>query len=250
MTLLKALYRNETEKLLCRKKYIVFLILDILSCLTVAVGQLLTEIVSHGAIPTAGLFDDMLLNGFSFYLTFFIPLIALLGCADLFSGEVHDRSLRMLIQRPVERWKLFFSKVMAVFTLCAVYILLHFAVLFMVKLGFGHTTAGTFYGLAAYLLDLIPVFVVVAFFALIHQVVNSSGSAVALSVVAYMFLWAVSRYVDIGNGLLFVDYICWHGIWLGNTLPFTVLLPKIGILFGSGVVLYCAGFELFDRKEL
>ena len=250
MTLMKALYRNETEKLLCRKKYIVFLILDILSCLSVAVGQILTEIVSHGALKTAGLFEDMLLNGFSLYLTFFIPLIALMGCADLFSSEVHDRSLRMLIQRPVERWKLFLAKVMAVFTLCTVYILLHFAVLFIVKLGFGHTTAGTLYALAAYLLDLIPVFVIVTFFALIHQTVNSSGSAVALSLVVYIALWAVSRYADIGNGLLFVDYICWHSIWLGNTLPLTVLLPKVGILCGSGVVMYCAGFELFDRKEL
>ncbi|MBQ2763652.1 MAG: ABC transporter permease [Firmicutes bacterium] len=250
MTLLKALYRNEMEKLFYRKKYIVFLVLDVLICLLTAVGQILAEIVTQGAFRTMGFFDDMLLNGFSLYLTFFIPLIALMGCADLFSGEVHDRSLRMLLQRPVERWKLFLSKVMAVFSLCFIYILLHFVILFAVKLGFGQTAAGTLYGLAAYLLDLIPVFVVVTFFALIHQTVHSSGSAVALSLVVYLLLWAVSRYADVGNGLLFVDYICWHSIWLGNTLPLTVLLPKIGILLGSGVVLYCAGFELFDRKEL
>lgn len=248
--MLKALFCNEMEKLLCRKKYIVFLILDILSCLSLAAGQILTEIFSHGVIPTDGLFDDMLLNGFSLYLTFFIPLIALMGCADLFSGEVHDQSLRMLIQRPVERWKLFLTKVLAVYSLCISYVVLHFIVLFFVKLGFGHTSAGTFYALGAYLLDMIPVFVVVAFFALLHQLVNSSGSAVALSVVVYLLLLVMGRYVDLGTGLLFTEYLCWHGIWLGNTLPIIVLLPKIGILCGSGVVLYCAGLELFDRKEL
>ena len=184
--MIKALYLNELEKLRCRKKYIVFAVLDILSCLTVAVGQLLGEIFSHGALPTAGLFDDMLLNGFSLYLTFFVPLIALVGYADLFSGEVHDQSLRMLLQRPVERWKLFLTKVLAVFTFCVGYIMLHFVVLFFVKLGFGQTAVGTFYALGAYLLDMIPVFVVVSFFALLHQLVRSSGSAVALSVVAYL----------------------------------------------------------------
>lgn len=245
-----ALYRNEVEKLCCRKKYLVFFILDVLSCLFLAVAQLLTEVLSEGSISTAGLFDDMLLNGFSVYLTVFIPLIALLACADLFSGEVHDRSLRMLIQRPVKRWRIFLAKVMAVFGLCVAYVLLHFIVLFFVKLGFGHTAAGTGYALGVYLLDIFPVFVLVIFFALLHQFVGSSGSAVALSVVAYLLLFAVGRYVNVGNGLLFTEYLTWHSIWLGNMLPFSVLLPKVGILLGSGIVLYCAGFEMFDRKEL
>lgn len=248
--MMKALYRNEMEKLLCRKKYIVFLILDILSSLFLATGQLLTEIFTQGVISTAGLFEDMMLNGFSLYLTFFIPLIALLGCADLFSGEVHDQSLRMLLQRPVERWKIFLAKVLAVFSLAVAYILIHFIVLFFVKLGFGQTAAGTFYALSAYLLDMVPVFVIVAFFALIHQTVRSSGSAVALSLVVYLMFWALGRYADIGAGLIFTEYICWHSMWLGNTLPLIVLLPKMGILCGSGVVFYCFGAELFDRKEL
>lgn len=248
--MMKALYRNEVEKLLCRKKYLVLWILDVLSCLALAAIQILTEIFSRGVFSSAGLFDEMLLNGLSLYLMAFIPLIALLGCADLFSGEVHDQSLRMLIQRPIKRWRIFLAKVMAVFSLCVAYILLHFAVLFFVKLGFGHTTAGTFYALGAYLLDLIPAFVLVTFFVLLHQIVNASGSAVALSVVAYLLLLAVGRYVNFGNGLIFTEYLTWHSIWLGNPLPFAVLLPKVGILFGSGVVLYCAGFELFDRKEL
>ena len=177
-------------------------------------------------------------------------MIAVMGCADLFSGEQHDRSLRMLIQRPVARWKIFLSKVLGIFTLCVICVLIHFVSLFLIKLGFAHTLSGTVYALGAYLLDLIPVFVVVLFFALVHQIVGSPGSAVALSIAAYLVLLAAGRYMDLSTGLLFTEYLTWHGIWLGNALPLKVLLPKIGILLGSGVVLYCAGFELFDRKEI
>ena len=248
--MIKTLYRNELEKLFYRKKYLVFLILDILSGVVIAVAQMLTNLFTEGAISASTLFDGMLMNGFPLYMALFIPLMAVLGCADLFSGECHDRSLRMLIQRPVARWKIYLGKVLAIYTLCAVYVVAHFVSLVLIKLGFAHTWNGTLFALGAYALDLIPIFAVVAFFAFLHQLVDAPGSATALSLVFYLLLLAVGRYVDLGTGLVFTEYITWHTMWIGNALPPLVLLPKIGILLGSTVAFYCAGFELFDRKEI
>ena len=248
--MIKAAYLNELEKLLCRKKYTVFLILDALCCLFTAVVQLLTEVFSKGVIDASSLFEGMLLQGFSFYLMLFIPLIALMACADLFSGECQDLSIRMVLLRPAARWKIFLSKCLAVYSVCVFYVAAHFIIVFLVKLLMGQTTAGTAYALGAYLFDLIPVMVIVCFFAFIHQTVRSEGAAVALSVVAYGVILIMGKYVNLANGLVFTEFLTWHGLWLGVTVPIKVLLPKIGILFGTGVALYCGGYELFERKDI
>ena len=41
----------------------------------------------------------------------------------------------------------------------------------------------------------------------------------------------------------------WHNLWIGVTLPFLSLLPRIGLLAGYGLVFGCGGYLLFDRKE-
>lgn len=242
--------KNELEKLFSRKKYIVFLILDAISCLLLAVSQIVAEIVADGAIDTSILFDNMLISSMSPYLTVFIPLMALLAAADLFSGEFHDLSIRMVLLRPVERWQIFCAKITAVFGLCVAFVFSHLVFLLLVKLIFSHTVSGAGYAIGAYLLDLVPMAVLVLLFAFLHQLVKSSGSAVALSVICYVGLVILGKYVSFAGGLVFTEYLSWHSIWLGATLPVIVLLPKLGILLGTATVLYCAGYYLFERKEI
>lgn len=233
-----------------RKKYIVFLILDAISCLLIAVGQIVTDVVSNGELETSMLFDDILISGITPYLMIFIPLMALLAVADLFSGEFHDHSIRMVLLRPVERWKIYCAKVVAVFGLCVVFVLAHLVFLFLVKLIFGHTVSGIGHAVSAYLIDLIPMAVLILFFAFLHQLVKSSGSAVALSVVCYIVMVGIGKYVSFAGGLVFTEYLSWHSIWLGTILPLSVMLPKLGILIGTATVFYCAGYYLFERKEI
>lgn len=242
--------KNELEKLVYRKKYIVFLILDAVSCLLIAVTQIVAEVVADGQFDTSILFDDMLVSGMTPYLMVFIPLMALLAAADLFSGEFHDLSIRMILLRPVERWKIYCAKVVAIFGMCIVFTFAHLVFLFLVQLIFGHTVSGFAYAVSAYLLDLIPMAVLVLFFAFLHQLVKSSGSAVALSVVCYIAMVAIGKYVFFAGGLVFTEYLSWHSIWLGTIPPLTVILPKIGILLGTATVFYCAGYYLFERKEI
>ena len=52
-----------------------------------------------------------------------------------------------------------------------------------------------------------------------------------------------------GGGLVFTGYLRWHNLWIGITLPFFSLLPRIGLLAGYGLVFGCGGYWLFDRKE-
>jgi ABC-2 type transport system permease protein len=242
--------KNELEKLFSRKKYIVFLILDAIGCLLLAIGQLVAKIVANGEFDTSILFDDMLTSSMSPFLTVFIPLMALLAAADLFSGEFHDLSIRMVLLRPVERWQIFCAKITAIFGLCVVFVFSHLVFSLLVKVLFSKTVSGAGYAIGAYLLDLVPMAVLVLLFAFLHQLVKSSGSAVALSVICYIALVILGKYVSFAGGLIFTEYLSWHSIWLGATLPVAVLLPKIGILLGTAIVFYCGGYYLFERKEI
>ncbi|MGI5875102.1 MAG: ABC transporter permease [Bacillota bacterium] len=248
--MLKAAYLNEAEKLVLHKKYLVFLLLDVGFCLFYVLSRVLAGHFADSTFGGVDLFGDVMVGGLSVYLLFFLPLIALLGASDLFSSEYHDLSLRMLFLRPVERWKLFFAKTAAVFSLCFIFLAVHFTALLLLKLIFSHSLQGVLFAAEAYFLDLFPLLVVVLFFGFFQQLVRSSGSAVALSAVVYVIIVCIGRYVSLAGGLVFTEFLSWHSLWIGSTLPMGALMPKIGILLGTGIIFYCAGLELFDRKEI
>lgn len=248
--MLKAAYRNELEKLLCRKKYLVFLIFDLIAVVGWTLLQTLASIFAQKALDVPVAFEALHSLGYTPYMMIFIPFIALLACADLFSGEYHDLSIRMVLQRPVERYQIYIAKVAAVFTVCVGFILAHYVFLLVIKLLFGKTAAGAGLSLLMYLCDCIPVLVVVLFFAFLHQLIKSPASAVALSVMAFGALLLIGKYVTVAGGMVFTEYLTWHSLWIGKHIPFLVMLPKIGILGSTGVIFYCVGYELFRRKGI
>ena len=101
----------------------------------------------------------------------------------------------------------------------------------------------------ACVLDLIPMAVLILFFALINQLVKGSSLTVLLCVVCYVALVVFGTYMPSVGGLVFTGYLRWHNLWIGVTLPFLSLLPRIGLLAGYGLVFGCGGYLLFDRKE-
>lgn len=248
--MLKAAYLNETEKLLARKKYLVLLIVDAAFCVFAALARFISLLIGDGVLKSSLVFGDLPIDGISLYFLFFLPLIALLGSADLFGAEVHEKTLRMLIQRPVARRTLFSAKVAAIFTLAAVFAFFHLVVLLLLRLIFDHSLSGAGFAFGAYALDLLPVIVVVLFFALLNQTGAGSASSVALSVVVYLVVVFIGRYVAPFSGLVFTEYLSWHNLWLGSVLPAFALLPKIGILLGSALIFAGGGLILFERKEI
>lgn len=246
--MLNILWRNETEKLISHKKYIVLLILDAVVCLVYGLLQLLAGALAGRFSVSGDVFDGMLMVGISFFFLAWIPFIAILASADLFSSEYHNQSIRLLLQRPVSRGQIFFSKCAAVYTLCVAFTVIHYLMLLAVTLVFGGSMASAGTAVAAYLLDLIPLITVIFFFALLHQIITSPGSATAVSLALFLICLCLSRYVAGAGMFLFSGYLTWHTLLLGASLPLLTLLPKIGILAGSALIFSCAGYELFRRK--
>lgn len=240
---------NELFKLRKRKKYLVFLILGALVCVGSALRVVLAGLVLDQDIPRKVLLGGLAGENLWFLLLLFLPLMALMGCCDLFAGEQADHTLRFSLMRPVGKGKLFFSKALAVFLLCLfdLIVLLGISILAQVTLGGG--AGGILRCLVSCLLDLVPLAVLILFFCLLNQALKGSGLAVLVCLVSYVALMMIGTYVPAAGGLLFTGYLRWHNLWVGTILPFHALLSRIGILAGYGLVFACCGCLLFERKE-
>ena len=69
-----------------------------------------------------------------------------------------------------------------------------------------------------------------------------------LSILLFIGFNVLGIFWSNASGLLFTGYMQWHKIWLGTTLPFSALFPKIALLFGYGMVFFSGGYYLFLKR--
>lgn len=240
---------NELFKLRKRKKYLVFLILGSAICVASALRVLIVNYVTDGGVSRQAILGGLMSSNLTFILLLFLPLMAIMATCDLFVGEQADHTIRFSLMRPVGKGKIFFSKAAAAFLLCAFDLAVMYVVTTLTQVCLGGGGEGILTSLGASLLDLIPLAVLVLFFALINQLVKGSSLTVLLCVVCYIGLLILGTYMPAVGGLVFTGYLRWHNLWIGITLPLLSLLPRIGLLAGYGLVFGCCGYLLFDRKE-
>ena len=240
---------NELFKLRKRKKYLVFLVLGSAICVASALRVLIVNYVTDGGVSRQAILGGLMSSNLTFILLLFLPLMAIMATCDLFVGEQVDHTIRFSLMRPVGKGKIFFSKAAAVFLLCAFDLAVRYVVTTLTQVCLGGGGEGILTSLGASLLDLIPLAVLVLFFALINQLVKGSSLTVLLCVVCYIGLLILGTYMPAVGGLVFTGYLRWHNLWIGITLPLLSLLPRIGLLAGYGLVFGCCGYLLFDRKE-
>lgn len=249
MTQFWASLHNEGFKLWKRKKYLVFLIIGAVICAGSGLRTVLADWLTEGAVPHTALLGNFVGSLLPFVLMVFLPLMGIMATCDLFVGEQADHTIRFTLMRPVAKGKLYFSKAGAAFLLCAVDMGILYLVSGGTQLLLHGGSRGLLASLVSCLLDLIPLAILILFFSLVNQLAKGSGLAVLLCIVLYIGMLALGTYVPSVGGLLFTGYLRWHNLWVGTTLPFLSLLPRIGLLAGFGLVFATLGFLLFDRKE-
>lgn len=241
--------RNELFKLRKRKKYLVFLILGGILCVASALRVLVVTYFTDGEVSRQAILGGLTSSNLPFILLIFLPLMAIMATGDLFVGEQSDHTIRFSLMRPVSKGKLFFSKAAAVLVLCAFDLAVLYLVSTLAQVALGGGTKGILTSLGACLLDLIQLAVLVLFFSLLNQMLKGAGLTVLLCIVVYIILLLMGTYLPAVGGLVFTGYLRWHNLWIGITLPFLSLLPRIGLLAGYGLIFGCCGYFLFERKE-
>ena len=251
MTSFIASYRNEWDKLIARKKYIVFLIIGIGICLIwTGLGQLLSSFArQQGGISITLAPTPM--GALPFFLQVLVPFLMFMGLTDLLTIEGADNTMKAMICRPVERWKLYTSKILAVLTYAAVYLACIYIICSVLNQIFGNPlkVADLLIALASYALTLIPLAILASFAALVALWGRSGTLTMFLLLLSYLALSVLPIFFPVLSEMLFTSYLSWYTLWIGALPGASKMAHMLLIVLGYGTVFFTAGSLLFDRKE-
>lgn len=218
-------------------------------CVVSALRVLIVNYLTDGGVSREAILGGLMSSNMPFVLLIFLPLMAIMAAGGPLRGGAGGPHHSFLPHAARGKAKLFFSKAAAVWILCAFDLAVLYLVSTLSQVCLGGGIEGIFSSFFACVLDLVPMAVLILFFALINQLVKGSSLTVLLCVVCYVALVVFGTYMPSVGGLVFTGYLRWHNLWIGVTLPFLSLLPRIGLLAGYGLVFGCGGYLLFDRKE-
>lgn len=250
MSLLLSNYKNELYKLLVKKKYFIFLAIGMLICSGKVFVNWLISLVSKGEVVLN--VSNLAMSNFGFICEVLVPLVVFMAVTDLFSTEMHDLTIKAILMRPISRTKIMISKALAVFTLVIIYFATTFVVSMILELIFGNPARmSTYIGQSAlaYIIDLIPMAVLILMAILINMINQSTTLSMFLCVIVYACMKYFNYFVTSIGNMLFTSYMQWHKIWIGYTLPFGALMSKIGLIVGTGIIFFTVSYLLFDKKE-
>ena len=248
MNNLKANTINEVQKLFLKKKIIVLLIITAIICFLSAffISSIQQKLV-FVAIDSVS-FPLMTL---SIFTNIFLPLFIFMTVSELFSGEVGDKSLKLVLIRPISRLKIFISKNTAI----AIYIIINLTVVFIISmlsstLLNGKSSVNIPHIMFAYLIDVIPAVVLALFASFIAQFFKNSSVAIITCILSFIGIKVLSLFVSGLNNTVFTTYLNWYSIWTIGQFSFLRAINTLFMVLSYGVIFFTAGYYFFDKKEV
>jgi len=246
----KAAFVNETVKLLKKKKLIAAAVLSVLGVL---IGQAaVTAIQSGFGLRIAGSteFPLLVLPVFTYTI---LPLFSTFVAIDMFNGEFNAGTMKLTLTRPVSRFGVFSAKVGNI----AAFILLNLLFIMLVALIAGFIFNPSSTGLAgvlrvilAYVVTFVPIFVFSLLVVLLCNLIRSGLAVFFLSVLLFVGFIALGIIYSRISSFLFTSQLGWYTLWISDPVNISKLIRQTLLLTGFGIMLYTAGYYVFDRKDL
>lgn len=249
MAVFQAALLNELEKLYKKKKVLVAILL---SLAVIVIGQSVIVGVRSGfGLRGTGSVEFPMLV-LSIVVNTILPLFTALVAIDSFSGEFTQNSMRITLTRPVSRFKIYTAKITAIvlFILGALLLLLVFSLL----AGFiFNTNSATLDSLGrtvfSYLVSLLPLTVLALAIALLANIFKSGIAVFFVSILTFLALKVLGVLFSQYSSLFLTTQLDWYNLFLVNSFPILKILRQFLIMLGSGIMLFTAGFYIFDKKE-
>ncbi|GAB6154959.1 ABC transporter permease [Desulfosporosinus burensis] len=249
MAVFQAALINEVEKLYKKKKVMVAVLL---SLAVIVIGQLgiIGVRSGFGLRGTGSLEFPMLV--LSVVVNTVLPLFTALVTIDSFSGEFSQNTMRITLTRPVSRFKIYLAKITAImlFILGVLLLLLFFSML----AGFiFNTNSATLDSLGrtvfSYLVSLFPMLVLALGIVLLANIFKSGIAVFFVSILIFLALKVLGVIFSQYSSLLLTTQLDWYNLFLVNSFPLAKIVRQFLIMLGSAMMLFTAGFYIFDKKE-
>ena len=243
----KAVFLNEMERLVKRKK---FLAVALVSLISIALGQVIVVLIKHlSGINVAGasVFPMLVLSVFSYSI---IPLFGVFAAADLFAGEFSSNTMKLTLSRPVSRFKIFTAKV----TAAAVFVASHFILTMALSVASSIIASGfklDFMAVfIAYTVNFFPVFVFVLLAVLLSNILKGPTSVFMVSILAYIVLWVLGVLFSSCSSLFIVPLFDWFTFFTGSIVNIWKILRTLVIILSMGGLLFSAGYFMFEKRKI
>lgn len=249
MAVFQAALLNELEKLYKKKKVLVAVLL---SLAVIVVGQLAIVGVRSGfGLRGTGSVEFPMLV-LAVVVNTILPLFTALVAIDSFSGEYSQNSMRITLTRPVSRFKVFTAKITAItlFILGTLLLILVFSLL----AGFVfNTNSATFDSLGriifSYLVSLLPLTVLALGIVLLANIFKSGIAVFFVSILIFLACKVLGILFSQYSSLFLTTQLEWYNLFLVNSFPVIKIIRQFLLMLGAGVMLFTAGFYIFDKKE-
>jgi len=249
MAVFQAALVNELERLYKKKKAFVAILL---SLAVIVIGELVIVGLRSGfGLRGAGSVEFPMLV-LSVVVNTILPLFTALVAIDSFSGEFSHNSMRITLTRPVSRFKIFTAKVTSI----VLFILATLLLLLIFSMSAGlifNTNSGTLSSLVmtvfSYIVSLLPMVVLALGIVLLANLFKSGISVFFISILAFIVLKVLGVVFSQYSSLFMTTQLDWYNLFLVNSFPLGKIIRQLLIMLGSGIMLFTAGFYLFDKKE-
>jgi ABC-2 type transport system permease protein len=241
---------NETEKQFWKKKTVFFLILSAL--IPLAGAMLIASFQSKLGIASITAADYPILV-LGLFTSFILPLFVFMAAADSFAGEASAHTLKIVLLRPISRFKIYASKHISL----GIYTFLYLAaagissvlsgLFFSVKAGMAQ---GVLDALLAYVIATIPFIALTCIAVLIAQFTRSGSGALIICIILYMGIKAAAFFLPQVSLYSLTSYTDWHVLWLSSSVAIGKLISIFMFIAACSILCFTAGFYFFDKKEV
>lgn len=240
---------NEVEKLYKKKKLVVAIII---SLIIIVIGQLAIIGVRSGfGLRGVGSAEFPMLV-LSVVANTIIPLFTALITIDSFSGEFSHNTMKIALTRPVTRLKLFSAKLTAIL----LFILFNLYFVMVVSTAAGvlfNANSFTLKGIGniilSYTMTIFPMMILALIIVVLSNIFKSGTGVFFISIFIFLVFKGLEIVFSRYSGLFFTSMMDWYGLWTMSPLPFLKILRKFMMMLSYAIILFTAGYYLFDKKE-
>lgn len=245
----KAALINEIEKLYKKKKILVAVII---SLIFIILGQLSIVVLRNG-------FGLMGVSGSNFPLLILsivantiLPLFTALVTIDSFSGEFSHNIMKIVLTKPITRFKFFAAKLIAIMLFILANLL--FVMIFSIIVGLIFNFNSFIFKdiikiIISYFVTLMPMMVLSLIIILFTNIIKSSIGVFFISIFIFIIFKALELILYKYSGLFFTSMLNWYSLWIMDNIPVYKVLRQFILMLSYDILLFTGSYYLFDKKD-
>lgn len=237
------------EKLYKKKKALVAVIL---SLAFIIFGQIFISVVRNNFGVQGVSSNEFPFLILSIIVNTLLPLFVALVTIDSFSGEYSQNTMKITLTRPVTRLKLYSAKIVSICIF--VFSILMLSMIFSVVSGLiFNSNSFNFIGILkiilSYIVTLFPMIVLCLMIVLFANILKNGIAVFFLSILMFVAFKALEILFSGYSGLLFTSIFGWYNLWIMDNVPFFKIFRQFMMLISYAIILFTAGYFMFDKKD-